>query len=303
MNTSRKASPGNLSAGDSISRTVILSPGTLAFQRLRQNKAAMLGLYAFSLITALCLLGPLFIQHDPNAQNLLLGPTSPSIHHWFGTDTLGRDLLIRTLEGGRISIAVGFAATLVALSIGITWGSVAGYAGGWIDSTMMRIVDILYSLPFVIFVILLMAIFERSLLLLFVAIGFVEWLTLARIVRNQVIQLKTLPYIDAAKCLGVGHFSIIYKHLLPNFIGPVIVYTTLTIPSVILLESSLSFLGLGVQPPNSSWGSLINDGAEKMVSYPWLLLFPCLFFTITLLSLNFLGDGLRDALDPKSKKT
>jgi len=260
----------------------------------------MTGIYTFAFITFICIAGPLFVPHHPNTQDLLLGPTPPSLRHWFGTDSLGRDLFSRTLQGGRLSLAVGFAATLVALTIGVSWGAFAGYVGGRLDALMMRIVDILYSLPFVIFVILLMAMFERSLLLLFAAIGFVEWLTLSRIVRNQVLHLKTMPYIDAAKCIGVNPFSIIYKHLLPNFIGPVIIYVTLTIPSVILLESSLSFLGLGVQPPNSSWGSLINDGAEKMVSYPWLLIFPGLFFSITLLALNFIGDGLRDALDPKS---
>lgn len=260
----------------------------------------MFGLYAFCAITVLSIFSPLISPYNPNEQDILAGPQPPSIEHWFGTDTLGRDLLSRTLYGGRISIAVGFAATLVAMTIGISWGSIAGYFGGWLDAVMMRIVDILYSLPFMIFVILLMTIFERSLLLLFVAIGFIEWLTLSRIVRGQIIHLKTMPYIDAARCLGVSQTGLIIKHLIPNLLGPVIIYATLTVPAVMLLESALSFLGLGVQPPNSSWGSLINDGAEKMISYPWLLIFPSFFFSITLFCLNFLGDGLRDALDPKS---
>ena len=277
-----------------------LSPWQESWLRLKKNRLALFGLYFFGFITLVSIFAPLISPYDPNIQDILKGPEAPSFQHWFGTDTLGRDLLSRTLYGGRISIAVGFAATLVAMTIGITWGSIAGYFGGWLDAVMMRIVDILYSLPFMIFVILLMTIFERSLLLLFVAIGFVEWLTLSRIVRGQIIHLKTMPYIDAARCLGVSQFSLIAKHLIPNLLGPVIIYATLTVPSVMLLESALSFLGLGVQPPNSSWGSLINDGAEKMISYPWLLIFPSFFFSITLFCLNFLGDGLRDALDPKS---
>lgn len=278
----------------------ILSPWQESWLRLKKNRLALFGLYAFCTITVLSIFSPLISPYNPNEQDILAGPQPPSIEHWFGTDTLGRDLLSRTLYGGRISIAVGFAATLVAMTIGISWGSIAGYFGGWLDAVMMRIVDILYSLPFMIFVILLMTIFERSLLLLFVAIGFIEWLTLSRIVRGQIIHLKTMPYIDAARCLGVSQTGLIIKHLIPNLLGPVIIYATLTVPAVMLLESALSFLGLGVQPPNSSWGSLINDGAEKMISYPWLLIFPSFFFSITLFCLNFLGDGLRDALDPKS---
>ena len=280
---------------------LVRSPWGEAWIRLTKNHMAIAGLVCFSTITLLCLLAPWIAPFEPNEQNLLKGPTPPGNTHWFGTDTLGRDLAARTLFGGRISIAVGFAATLVAMTIGVAWGAIAGYCGGWIDAVMMRIVDILYSLPFMIFVILLMTIFERSLLLLFVAIGCVEWLTLSRIVRGQMLQLKTMPYIDAARAIGVRRTRLILRHIIPNLLGPVIIYSTLTVPAVMLLESSLSFLGLGVQPPDSSWGSLINDGAEKMVSYPWLLIFPSIFFSLTLFSLNFLGDGLRDALDPKSK--
>jgi len=223
---------------------------------------------------------------------------------WFlaGTDELGRDLWVRILEGGRISIAVGFAATLVSITIGILYGGISGYLGGRVDTVLMRIVDVLYALPFLIFVILLMALFPRSLLLLFLAIGAVEWLTTARIVRGEVLSLRKLPFVDAARCLGLSHWKILRRHLLPNTIPPVIVYATLTIPTVILLESVLSFLGLGVQPPASSWGILISEGADRMETYPWMLLYPSLFFAATLLSLNFLGDGLRDILDPKTRK-
>lgn len=219
-----------------------------------------------------------------------------------GTDELGRDLLARTLVGGRLSIAVGFAATLVSVTIGILYGGIAGYIGGRGDSLMMRFVDILYALPFLIFVILLMVVFPQSLLLLFVAIGAVEWLTTARIVRGEVLSLKKLPFVDAARCLGLSHATILGRHILPNTIPPVIVYATLTVPTVILLESVLSFLGLGVQPPNSSWGVLLNEGAERMQTYPWMLIVPATLFAATLLSLNFLGDSLRDLLDPRSKR-
>lgn len=219
-----------------------------------------------------------------------------------GTDELGRDLFTRTLVGGRLSIAVGIAATLVSVTIGILYGGIAGYAGGRLDSLMMRFVDILYALPFLIFVILLMVVFPRSLLLLFIAIGAVEWLTTARIVRGEVLALKKLPFVDAARCLGLPHRTILLRHILPNALPPVIVYATLTVPTVILLESVLSFLGLGVQPPDSSWGVLLNEGAERMQAYPWLLIVPATLFAATLLSLNFLGDSLRDLLDPKSRR-
>jgi len=219
-----------------------------------------------------------------------------------GTDELGRDLLSRALVGGRLSIAVGFAATLVSVTIGILYGGIAGYVGGRVDSFMMRFVDILYALPFLIFVILLMVVFPQSLLLLFLAIGAVEWLTTARIVRGEVLALKKLPFVDAARCLGLSHAAILGRHILPNTLPPVIVYGTLTVPTVILLESVLSFLGLGVQPPNSSWGVLLNEGAERMQVYPWMLIVPASLFATTLLSLNFLGDSLRDLLDPRSKR-
>ena len=220
--------------------------------------------------------------------------------HILGTDSLGRDLLTRIMTGGRISLMVGFLATAVSLIIGVLYGATAGYVGGRVDAVMMRIVDILYALPFTIFVVLLMVLFGRHIWLLFLAIGAVEWLTMARIVRGQVVSLKRQEFIEAAVAMGQKQRVIITRHIIPNVLGVVIVYSTLTVPSVIMLESFLSFLGLGVQPPASSWGTLIKDGAESMEVFPWQLLYPAAFFSTTLLALNFLGDGLRDALDPKN---
>ena len=274
-----------------------------AWRRLAQNRMAVIATIIFGVILLLCLIGPLFFaQHSGETNDLANTFKKPSISHWFGTDDLGRDLFVRTLEGGRISLAVGFLATAVSLLIGVVYGSMAGYIGGRTDAFLMRIVDILYSLPFTIFVILLMVMFGRNFILLFVAIGFVEWLTMARIVRAQIMALKDTEFVEAARALGYGNLRIIFGHLLPNILGPVIIYASLTVPAVMLLEAVLSFLGLGVQPPMSSWGLPIKDGAEKIDVYPWLLIFPALFFSATLFSLNFIGDGLRDALDPKSSK-
>ena len=211
-------------------------------------------------------------------------------------------MLTRIMYGGRVSLMVGFVATSVALVIGISWGAIAGFFGGRLDAVMMRIVDALYALPFMIFIILLMVVFGRNILLLFLAIGAVEWLTMARIVRSQVMSIRNQEFIEAAYSIGLTRWVIIKKHIIPNTIGPVIVYTTLTIPSVMLLEAFLSFLGLGIQPPQSSWGLLINYGVETMEEYPWLLIFPGMALSLTLFSLNFLGDGLRDALDPRASK-
>lgn len=223
--------------------------------------------------------------------------------HVLGTDSLGRDLFARILEGGRVSLGVGFAATIVSIFIGVLWGSVSAYVGGKVDAIMMRIVDILYSLPFTILVIVLMTVLNtRSLLLLFVAIGCVEWLTMARIVRGQVLSIKRLEFIEAAHALGFTNTRIVLRHIIPNALGPVIVFATLTVPSVMLLEAALSFLGLGVQPPTASWGVLIKEGSESMEAYPWMLLFPAAVFSLTLFCLNFIGDGLRDALDVKASK-
>jgi oligopeptide transport system permease protein len=278
------------------------SPGSDAWHRLRKNQLAVGGGMVLVVLAVICVLGPLFFRLSYQDQNLSLGATPPSAAHWLGTDTLGRDLLVRILYGGRISLGVGLSATIVALTIGVLYGAVAGYVGGKVDNVMMRLVDIMYALPFTIFVILLMVFFGRNIILLFVAIGAVEWLTMARIVRGQIQSLKKMEFIEAARSLGLSNRRIILRHMIPNILGPIIVYTTLTIPAVMLLEAFLSFLGLGVQPPMSSWGTLIKDGAEKMEEFWWLLVFPGSLFSLTLFSLNFLGDGLRDALDVRASK-
>jgi len=272
-----------------------------AWHRLRRNRLAFAGAIFLVALSVACTAGTLFSQ-SYDTQNLDLGAQPPSAGHWLGTDALGRDLLARILYGGEISLGVGLVATFVALVIGVTYGAVAGFLGGKADTVMMRIVDILYALPFAIFVILLMVFFGRNLVLLFVAIGAVEWLTMARIVRGQVMSIKRMEFIEAARALGLGRARIIFRHVIPNVLGPVIVYTTLTIPAVMLLEAFLSFLGLGVQAPRSSLGVLIKDGSERMEESWWLLVFPGTLFSATLFSLNFLGDGLRDALDVRASK-
>lgn len=294
-----------------------------AWLRLSRNRLAVAGAVVTALLFVLCFVGPLFSQ-PYYEQHLGIGATPPSAAHWLGTDTLGRDLLSRILYGGRISLMVGFAASFVALTIGVSYGAVSGYCGGKVDSVMMRIVDILYALPFTIFVILVMVFLKDpmrafdawlakfswfagtqgmgKLLALFASIGAVEWLTMARVVRAQVMAIRKMDYIDAARSLGYGRARIIVRHLLPNTLGPIVVYATLTVPAVMLLEAFLSYLGLGVDAPMSSWGTLIKNGAEQMEVYPWLLIFPASIFSVSLLALNFLGDGLRDALDVKSSK-
>ena len=270
--------------------------------RLQKNHLAVVGAVALVIVILAVSLAPWIAPYEYDAQDLNLGATAPSAAHWFGTDIFGRDLLTQILYGGRISLAVGFIATAVALVIGVSWGSVAGYCGGRIDAVMMRFVDVLYALPFMIFIILLMVVFGRNMILLFLAIGAVEWLTMARIMRTQVQSLKQKEFVEAATSTGLSPLVILYRHIIPNAVGPMIVYTTLTIPSVMLLEAFLSFLGLGIQPPATSWGLLISYGAETMEEYPWLLIFPGAALTLTLFSLNFLGDGLRDALDVRGSK-
>ena len=273
-----------------------------AWHRLRQNRLAVLGGSVLLLLTLLAIVGPWLSAYTYYDQDLNNGFAAPSSTHWLGTDQLGHDLLVRIMVGARISLGVGLCAMAVALTIGIVYGAVAGYAGGKWDSAMMRLADIINSLPLTLLVMLLMVFFGRNIYLLFVAIGAVEWITMSRIVRAQVQSLKKMEFIEAARALGFSHGRIIFRHLLPNLLGPVIVYATLTIPSVMLLEAFLSFLGLGVQIPLSSWGTLIKDGADKMEEYWWLLVFPGSLFSLTLLSLNFLGDGLRDALDVRTAK-
>ena len=271
-----------------------------AVARLTANRLAVFGASFVGLLVFLSLLTPLITPYDYDFQNRVLSASAPSSAHLLGTDYLGRDLLTRMLYGSRISLMVGFIATTVALIIGVSWGTVAGYFGGSIDSWMMRIVDALYGIPFIILIILLMVVFGRNLILMFMAIGAVEWLTMARIVRAQVTSLKKNEFVLSAQAMGVSEISIMLKHLLPNTLGTIIIYATLTIPQVMLLEAFLSFLGLGVQAPMSSWGLLIRDGAVSMEESWWLLVFPAFVFSLTLFSLNFLGDGLRDALDPRS---
>jgi oligopeptide transport system permease protein len=270
-----------------------------AWDRLRKNKLAIAGLAVLLLVTVAAIVTPWISPYGYDETNMSMGATTPSSAHWFGTDRLGRDVFTRVMYGGRISLMVGFAATAVSLLVGVMYGAIAGAAGGRVDSVMMRIVDILYTLPFMIFVIILTVYFGRNIVLLFCAIGAVEWLTMARIVRGQVMGLRNREFIEAARVLGLGRRRILFRHLIPNALGPIIVYATLTIPQVMLLEAILSFLGLGVQAPMSSWGVLINEGADVMEEYPWLLIFPSIFLSLTLFSLNFVGDGLRDALDPQ----
>jgi oligopeptide transport system permease protein len=274
-----------------------------ARRRLFRNRAAVVSMVVLALIALLAILAPLLSPHayDEVYWERIQVPPDFANAHWFGTDGNGRDLFVRTLYGGRVSLLVGILATAVSLLIGVTWGAVAGYFGGRVDNLMMRFVDVMYSLPFMFFVILLMVVFGRHIFLIFIAIGAVEWLTMARIVRGQTLSVKGKEFIEAARAAGVSNARIIRRHIIPNVLGPVIVYMTLTIPQVILIESFLSFLGLGVQEPLTSWGVLIAEGAAQMESAPWMLIFPATFLALTLFCFNFIGDGLRDALDPKDR--
>ncbi len=275
-----------------------------AWRTLRRNRAAVVSGIIVGAMTVLVIVGPWLSPYSydfTDWSNISIGP-SLDTGHLFGTDTLGRDLFVRTLYGGRISLMVGMSATLVSLAIGIAYGATAGYFGGRLDNLMMRVVDILYALPFMFFVILLMVFFGRNLLLIFVALGAVIWLDMARIVRGQTLSLKHREFVEAARAQGVGTFAVIRRHIVPNLLGIVAVYVTLTIPQVILMESFLSFLGLGVQEPMTSWGALVKEGSDEMQSSPWVLLFPAVFLAATLFCFNFLGDGMRDALDPKDRQ-
>lgn len=307
------------------------SLGRDALRRLAKNRAAVVAAVVLTALVLACILVPSFSHWRYDQADLTVGPTPPSWQHWMGTDYFGRDLMARVFFGGRISFAVGLFATLVSFFIGITWGGVAGYFGGKIDAVLMRIVDVLYAIPFFIVVILLMVFFAgqdgplfkgfRSVLAVFVkhpedpsyfpifqilivfaALGGISWLTMARIVRGQVIALRGQPFVEAARSIGASHSALIFRHLLPNALGPIIIYTTLTIPEVMMTEAFLSFLGLGTQEPLSSWGLLAATGADSMDLYPWTLIFPALMLAISLFCFNFLGDGLRDALDPRIRK-
>jgi oligopeptide transport system permease protein len=273
-----------------------------ARRRLFRNRAAVGGMVVLAILIVAALIGPYlapFTYDEINKQDVWVAPLTSG--HLLGTDSLGRDLLARLLMGLRVSLAIGLVATAVSLVIGVAWGAVAGFVGGRLDEAMMRIVDVLYSLPFIFFVILLMVTFGSNIVLIFIAIGAVEWLTMSRIVRGQTLSLKHKEFVEAARAAGLGQGGIIARHIIPNLLGPVVVYVTLTIPAVILAESFLSFLGLGVQPPMASLGTLIANGAQDMELAPWLLVFPSLVMVVTLLSFNFIGDGLRDAIDPKDR--
>ena len=273
-----------------------------ARRRLLHNKAAVAGMIVLGVLVIAAVIGPYLVPFHYDAINKNDVWVAPGVAgHLLGTDSLGRDLLARLLMGLRVSLAIGLVATVVSLIIGVVWGAVAGFFGGRLDEVMMRIVDVLYSLPFIFFVILLMVTFGSNIILIFVAIGAVEWLTMSRIVRGQTMALKHKEFVEAARAAGLKQGAIIGKHIIPNLLGPVVVYVTLTIPAVILAESFLSFLGLGVQPPMASLGTLISNGAQDMELAPWLLIFPSITMVVTLMCFNFIGDGLRDALDPKDR--
>ena len=273
-----------------------------ARRRLLRNRGAVTGLVVLGVLVAAAIVGPHLTPYAYDQVNKTDVWFAPLKHgHLLGTDALGRDLLARLLMGLRVSLAIGLVATFVSLVIGVAWGAVAGFVGGRLDEVMMRFVDVLYSLPFIFFVILLMVAFGSNFILIFVAIGAVEWLTMSRIVRGQTLTLKQKEFVEAARAAGLSTGGIIARHIVPNLLGPVVVYVTLTIPAVILAESFLSFLGLGVQPPMASLGTLIATGASDMELAPWLLIFPSLVMVVTLMSFNFIGDGLRDAIDPKDR--
>lgn len=276
---------------------------TEIFGRARGNHAITFSGGILAAIALIAIVAPWLSPNDylsTNFDNILSSPGFAGAR-LFGTDDLGRDLFVRTMMGIQVTLLVALVASFVSLVIGVLYGAIAGYVGGRVDAVMMRIVDTLYALPFIFIVILLMVVFERNFLLIFVAIGAINWLDMARIVRGQTLSLKHREFIEAARAGGVTTPRIIRRHIVPNLLGVVAVYVTLTIPQVILVESFLSFLGLGVQEPMTSWGALVNDGAQEMETAPWMLIFPALFLTVTLFCFNFLGDGLRDALDPRDR--
>lgn len=299
-----RLTPGSRRGADAMERAAIRGRSLWddARRRLFRNRAAVAGMIVLALLIAAAVAGPWlspFSYDEINKADVWIGPLQHG--HLLGTDALGRDLLVRLLMGLRVSLAIGLVATVVSLVIGVAWGATAGFLGGRVDEAMMRIVDVLYALPFIFFVILLMVAFGSNVILIFVAIGAVEWLTMSRIVRGQTLSLKQKEFVEAARAAGLGQGAIIGRHIVPNLLGPVVVYVTLTIPAVILAESFLSFLGLGVQPPMASLGTLIAGGAADMELAPWLLVFPSLVMVVTLMSFNFIGDGLRDAIDPKDR--
>lgn len=314
-------------SADSTTQTSGNSLWSDTWLRLRNNHMSIASLIVLAIIGLCCFIAPLFdFIKDPNTQNLSNSFQSPDANHWLGTDQVGRDLLARLLLGGQISILVGIVATTISVIIGVAYGAIAGYIGGKVDSIMMRIVDVLYGLPFLIVIILFSLLISEyaevasvfliedwgwnkklvekfsNLVPLFIAISALGWLTMARMARAQVISLKSQEYVEAAISLGLTHSKILTRHIMPNMLGPIIIYTTLTVPGFILTEATLSYLGLGIEAPNSSWGILLKEGSNYMETQPQLLIIPSIVFSLTLFALNFLGDGLRDALDPKASK-
>ncbi|PID63688.1 MAG: peptide ABC transporter permease [Gammaproteobacteria bacterium] len=272
-----------------------------ALRRFRQNKAAMTGLIILTLLVLAAFIGPNFLpfNHEDPDWAAFRAPPAFTSGHYFGTDQNGRDLLARVLYGTRVSLAVAAVATIVSVFIGVSFGAIAGYIGGRVDQAMMRFVDVLYALPYILFVIILMVLFGRNVYLLFAAIGALEWLTMARIVRGQTLSIKQREFIEAARAAGMSRMAIIFRHIVPNLVGSVMIYAALTVPEIVITESFLSYLGFGVQEPLTSLGTLIAEGADAIETLPWLMWFPSLFLIALLLSLLFIGDGLRDAFDPK----
>lgn len=273
-----------------------------AWIRLKKNKMALLGLIIIVCLIVLAIFGPIFSSHTYDEQNLMMTNSSPSWEHWFGTDNLGRDIFIRVLYGARISLAIGIVASLLNLLIGVIYGGIAGFCGGKIDRIMMNIVDILYSVPTLLYVILLMVILKPGLINIFIALGIGYWLQMARIVRGQILSMKEQEFILAARTIGVSKKRILFRHLLPNAMGAIIVTMTLAIPDAIFTEAFLSFIGLGVSAPMASWGVLASEGVNNLRAYPFQLFFPAVAISVTMLAFNFLGDGLRDVLDPKMRR-
>jgi len=279
------------------------SPWRDARVRFMRHRAAVASVFILALVTLACVVGPMLLPnaYDSVDWNLMSAPPTRAGWHLFGTDELGRDLLVRTLIGGRVSLLVGLLATLVSVTIGVVWGAVAGFAGGRVDSVMMRIVDMAYAVPYLLIAILVVTVFGRDILLVVAAIAAFSWLDMARVVRGQTLSIKSREFVEAARAIGVPTWRIIFQHVVPNLMGVVVIYTSIVVPGVILSESVLSFLGLGVQEPMTSWGVLIHDGAAVMGATPWMILFPAAALSITLYCANFIGDGLRDALDPKDR--
>lgn len=273
-----------------------------AWRRLKQNKLAMAGLGAVILLILMAIVGPMINEYTYAQQNLAMKNLPPSSEHWFGTDNFGRDLFTRTWYGARISLFIGITAALIDLVIGVIWGGIAGYYGGKVDEAMMRFCDILYGLPYILVVVLLMVVLGQGLFTIIIAMSITGWVSMARIVRGEVLRLKEQEYVLASRSIGASTSRVLFKHLIPNALGPILVTLTLTIPNAIFTEAFLSFLGLGVQAPIASWGTMTNDGLESLRYYPWLLFFPATFISITMLAFNVLGDGLRDALDPRLRK-